>query len=244
MPITHWTLRSRQPTRRRCAGKLFTGAPPPLENEDLSIVFNARKNAEQSKRGRDAKPEVLPTEPSATPDAVRPSVTAAEQPAENQKPGSAARAKRPSREGEAERIARSDGSWTLERNMAKAVKVERAPVVRSLLRTPHSGPISMATQATNPVRSGGALIEPATLLVRKSPVYPAAAKERAISGTVEVRFRINPEGKVYDVRPVNGSPILAEAAMEAVRGWCYAPARLNGAAIDSQASTNIDFNLE
>lgn len=128
--------------------------------------------------------------------------------------------------------------------MAKGAKAERAPVVRSLLRTPHSGPVAMASQATNLVRSGGALIEPATLLVRKNPVYPAAAKERAISGTVEVRFRINPEGKVYDVRPINGSPILVEAAMEAVRSWCYAPARLNGAAIDSQASTNIDFNLE
>lgn len=187
---------------------------------------------------------MLPPEPLAPPEAVRPSVAAPEQAAEREKHRRAAKAKRPSREREAERIARSDARWTLERNMAKAAKAEHAPVVRSLLRTPHSGPIPVATQAPNLVRSGGALIEPATLLVRKNPVYPAAAKERAISGTVEVRFRINPEGKVYDVRTVNGSPILAEAAMEAVRCWCYEPARLNGAAIDSQASTNIGFNLE
>ena len=59
-----------------------------------------------------------------------------------------------------------------------------------------------------------------------------------------MHFRISPEGKVYDVRPVKGSPVLAEAAVEAVQTWCYEPARLNGAAIDSQASTNFDFKLE
>ena len=73
------------------------------------------------------------------------------------------------------------------------------------------------------MRSGGALTLFATPL-RKNPVYPAAAKERAISGTVEVRFRINPEGKVYDVRPVNGSADL----------WRKRPWKRSGAGATSQ----------
>ena len=139
MPITHRNLSNRHPLE--LVGRKFHRDTAPLENEDLSIVFNARKNAEQSKRGRDAKPEMLPPEPLAPPEAVRPSVAAPEQAAEREKHRRAAKAKRPSREREAERIARSDARWTPERNMAKAAKAERAPVVRSLLRTPHSGPI-------------------------------------------------------------------------------------------------------
>jgi outer membrane biosynthesis protein TonB len=42
---------------------------------------------------------------------------------------------------------------------------------------------------------------------------------------------------------VNGSPILAHAATEAVESWRYEPARLNGAPIDSQGSATFDFKL-
>jgi len=201
----------------------------------LSIVFNARKNAEQSKREQEPKAEnaALPAAPQ--------KAVAEEKPADHEKARRAAKPRRQSRSRQ--RIARSDASWTVKKDMAKPAKTARLPVVRSLLRTPHSGPHAATGHLSGPQR-GGAVIQPAILVLRINPVYPALAKERAISGTVEVRFRINPEGKVYDVRPVNGSPILAAAAIEAVKGWSYEPARLNGAAIDSQASTHIDFNLE
>lgn len=68
--------------------------------------------------------------------------------------------------------------------------------------------------------------------------------QQLISGRVEVHFRISPEGKVYDVKSVKGSPILARAAVEAVATWHYEPARLNGAPIDSLGSTNFDFKLD
>jgi TonB family protein len=87
-------------------------------------------------------------------------------------------------------------------------------------------------------------IEPATLIVGRNPVYPKIAKEHLISGNVEVRFRISPEGKTYDVESVKGAPILAAAAIDAAKAWRYRPARLNGVAIDSQASTNFDFRVD
>ena len=144
----------------------------------------------------------------------------------------------------AARIARSDAAWAGGAGAAKTegAAEKPAPLVRSLLRTPRSEPIQEEPQAANPVERGGK-IEPATLVLRVDPAYPDRAKESFISGTVELRFRISPEGKVYDIRSVRGAPILARAAIQAVEGWCYEPARLNGAPIDSQASTNFDFEL-
>jgi TonB family protein len=142
----------------------------------------------------------------------------------------------------AARIARSDAAWATSTGITKGAVAQQAPIVRSLLRAPRSEPLSAAPPASNLVQQGGK-IEPATLILRRNPAYPAIAKESLISGSVEVRFRISPEGKVYDVKSVKGSPILARAAIEAVEAWCYEPARLNGAPVDSEGSTNFDFEM-
>ena len=86
-------------------------------------------------------------------------------------------------------------------------------------------------------------IEPAMLIVRTDPVYPAIARQSHISGSVEVQFRISPEGRVYDVKSLKGWPILAKAAIDAVATWRYEPARRNGTPVDSQMRTNFDFQL-
>jgi TonB family protein len=114
--------------------------------------------------------------------------------------------------------------------------------VRSLLRVPRAEPRSAALGSASLTLEGGN-IEPATLILPKDPLYPAIAKQSLISGSVEVQFRISPEGKVYDVRSVKGLPVLARAAIEAVEARSYEPARLDGTPIDSQATTNFDFRL-
>jgi TonB family protein len=139
------------------------------------------------------------------------------------------------------RIARSDGAWATGAGITEG-PVAQAPIVRSLLRVPRSDPLSAPYHISDLGRQAGT-IEPATLISRREPAYPAIAKQDPISGSVEVHFRISPEGKVYDVRSAKGSPILARAAIEAVEAWCYEPARLNGAPVDSEGSTNFDFEM-
>jgi protein TonB len=46
------------------------------------------------------------------------------------------------------------------------------------------------------------------------------------------------------VEVISGSPMLARAAVDAVRQWKYEPFRLNGAAIQAEASIRLDFNPE
>lgn len=127
-------------------------------------------------------------------------------------------------------------SRTSDANVRESEAARQAPVVRSLLRISRSQPRLAA-----PAANGN--ISPATVISREDPIYPAIAKQHLISGIVEVHFRIGPEGKVYDVRSVKGSPVLARAAVEAVEARCYEPARLNGEPIDSQAATNFEFKL-
>jgi TonB family protein len=178
----------------------------------LSRVFDARKHAEESKRARDA-------------------VAGSEKPAEAEAPQSPEPA-----------IESADPGPRTERDKA----AQRGPLVRSLLRMPRLGPRGAggggvtANTFGNLGKAGGS--RPAMLILPEDPLYPEIAREQQISGSVEVQFRISPEGKVYDVKSV-GLPLLARAAIEAVEARSYEPARLNGAPIDSQASTSFVFRL-
>jgi TonB family protein len=140
------------------------------------------------------------------------------------------------------RIARSDAAWTAGVIVAKGADIAQSPIVRSLLRAPRLEPLLPLPRESN-VDNHSGNVEPAVMISRKNPVYPAIAEEQFISGRVEVHFCISPEGRVYDAKSVQGSPILARAAIEAVEAWRYEPARLNGTPVDSKASTNFDFKL-
>ena len=89
----------------------------------------------------------------------------------------------------------------------------------------------------DPAGSAGKL-DPARLLSRTDPLYPAGAKA---SGRVELHFTIGTDGWVHNVTVVTGNALLARAAVEAVQGWRYSPARLGGTPIQSEASTEFVF---
>jgi TonB family protein len=131
--------------------------------------------------------------------------------------------------GPAARSARSNGMWVM--NTRSQEKCASAPVVRTLLRT------------RVPERQGS-IFSPAKLLSRCDPVFPAGAIEKIPSAIVDLRFRVSPEGKVYDVKVQKGSPLLASAAIETVKAWLYEPARLKGLPIDSQVTAALDFTPE
>jgi protein TonB len=57
-----------------------------------------------------------------------------------------------------------------------------------------------------------------TFIVRKvTPVYPPLARQARIQGTVVLRIVIDKEGAVRDPQLVSGHPMLAPAAIEAVK---------------------------
>ena len=55
------------------------------------------------------------------------------------------------------------------------------------------------------------------------PVYPDLARRMSISGTVKVQITVDKTGVVKNTKLVGGHPILANAALDAVRKWRFEP---------------------
>jgi len=81
------------------------------------------------------------------------------------------------------------------------------------------------------------------LVTKVSPVYPPMARTARIQGVVELQLHITPEGTVDKVERLNGQPVLAAAAMDAVKQWRYEPARLNGKPVEMQTTIKMNFEL-
>lgn len=54
-----------------------------------------------------------------------------------------------------------------------------------------------------------------------APVYPDLARRMNITGTVRVLITVSATGLVKDTKIVGGHPVLANAAVEAVKKWRF-----------------------
>jgi TonB family protein len=59
---------------------------------------------------------------------------------------------------------------------------------------------------------------------RVTPLYPDLARRMRISGTVKVEATIAPNGKVKSTKVIGGSPVLTQAALDAIEGWKWVAA--------------------
>lgn len=82
------------------------------------------------------------------------------------------------------------------------------------------------------------------LLIRKvNPVYPPLARQARISGTVVLRAVISKDGSIENLSLVSGHPMLAPAAIDAVRQWKYKPYLLNGEPVEVDTEVQVNFTL-
>jgi len=81
------------------------------------------------------------------------------------------------------------------------------------------------------------------LLHRVEPVYPAEALLSRLEGKVILAATVMEDGTVSDVRVVEGSPILAPTAVDAVGHWQYKPFELDGKPVKNEIAIKIDFKL-
>lgn len=56
-------------------------------------------------------------------------------------------------------------------------------------------------------------------LVRVMPKYPELARNIHLSGTIRVLVTVAPNGNVKETKALGGSPVLIEAAQEALGKW-------------------------
>ena len=64
-----------------------------------------------------------------------------------------------------------------------------------------------------------------------------------VEGTVVLMAVIGKDGSVQDVRVESGLPLLAQAAIDAVRQWRYRPYLLNGEPVEIDSRITINFTL-
>jgi protein TonB len=83
----------------------------------------------------------------------------------------------------------------------------------------------------------------ANLLHKVQPVYPPLARQARIQGGVELRAIIGKTGAIENLVVVRGHPMLAPAAVEAVKQWRYRPYLLNGEPIAVETDITVNFLL-
>jgi periplasmic protein TonB len=75
------------------------------------------------------------------------------------------------------------------------------------------------------------------------PTYPPLARQARIQGTVVLQAEISKSGDIENLRLISGHPMLAPAAIEAVKQWRYKPYYLNGEPVEVETQITVNFSL-
>ena len=81
------------------------------------------------------------------------------------------------------------------------------------------------------------------LIHRVQPQYPALAVMARVQGEVVLRAVIGKDGTIENVQAVSGSPLLLNAAVDAVSQWRYRPYYLNGEPVEVDTQVTVNFVL-
>jgi len=81
------------------------------------------------------------------------------------------------------------------------------------------------------------------LVTKMQPQYPEDARQARIQGSVVLKAVIDKNGGVEELTLVSGHPLLAPAALEAVKQWKYKPYLLNGQPVKVETQITVNFQL-
>ena len=86
-------------------------------------------------------------------------------------------------------------------------------------------------------------VQQANLIDAPKPVYPQLAKAARVQGTIKLQAVIAIDGSIKNLRVISGPPLLANAALDAVRRWQYKPTMLNGSPVEVITEIDVNFTL-
>lgn len=100
-------------------------------------------------------------------------------------------------------------------------------------------PRSAALRPTAPGEDGAT---PARVRKSVSPVYPPAARQARVGGTVVARVLVSETGRPLQVEVIRGvRPDLADAAVACIQKWTFDPGRRGGREVQSWMTVEIPF---
>jgi TonB family protein len=137
-------------------------------------------------------------------------------------------------------ISRSDTSSD------EATSGERRSIPAASTKQPDSSE-SLSAKVSSPLPGSSAPVSQGVsggqLLNQVPPVYPAQALLLRLEGTVTLAATIMEDGTVGNIRAVDGPPVLAESAMNAVKNWRYEPYELDGKPVQNEIRINVNFKF-
>jgi protein TonB len=83
----------------------------------------------------------------------------------------------------------------------------------------------------------------AFVLTKVPPQYPPEAKDAHIQGVVLMNVIVDKEGNVANIQLISGHPLLAPAAIDAVKQWKYKPYLLNESPVEVETQVHVNFTL-
>jgi TonB family protein len=101
--------------------------------------------------------------------------------------------------------------------------------------------VSKPSLATLRVSQG---VSQGLLIKRVQPKYPASALAVRTQGSVQIEATIDKEGNVVNPKVLKGDPVLARAALDAVRQWRYKPYYLDGSPVEIETQITINFKAD
>lgn len=119
-------------------------------------------------------------------------------------------------------------------------------------KTASSGPTDAMNPAAHEIappveRAGIYELSPeaadARLLHRVEPEYPEEARLQQIQGAVVLQLRAGGNGSVQEVKLLSGWPLLANAAIAAVKQWRFRPHMVQGQPVAMQVKVTLNFRL-
>jgi protein TonB len=113
---------------------------------------------------------------------------------------------------------------------------------------PDVAPPKAATAPAAPEGGGFELAEvdrPPRVVRKTAPRYPLAAKRRDITGSVVVRFLVDPEGRVRDVSVVRSEPegVFERSVLQCLPHWRFKPGYLDGRPVPTWVVLPVRFDV-
>jgi len=118
-------------------------------------------------------------------------------------------------------------------------------VFSKILNSAQSVPILAKSPEARPLKRirVASRVAEANLIHDVAPQYPPEAGRARIEGAVVLMAAIDKDGTVKDVRVESGLPILAQAAIDAVKQWRYKPYMIDGEPVEVDSRITINFTL-
>jgi len=113
-------------------------------------------------------------------------------------------------------------------------------VIGGILSSTHVDVPKVATPQRVRVSSG---VSTGLLIKKVTPNYPPLAKQARIQGHVLLQAEISKEGTIQNLQLISGHPMLAPAAIEAVKQRRYKPYLLNGEPVAVETQVDVVFSL-